>query len=136
MLDGFQVKNQHLQGAVQQLTSSLAEKEELLEELQQAMQEKLGVGGKGERGGIAGEGEVNPVVRYKEAILRLQSEIKEMFVASNFLNMQLLQCRQRQQNSRLEKMQKHRKRRARRFKGKGGTGTGNGHGSSIEEDDN
>lgn len=53
------------------------------------------------------------MVRYKEAILRLQSEIREMFLSTNLISVQLMQCRQRQHNSRLEKMAKHRKRRAR-----------------------
>lgn len=92
-----------------ELTSSLAEKEELLEDLKEALQAKVG-------GGKAGDDDAgNPVIRYKEAIQRLQDEIKEMFVASHYLNNQLLSKRKEGHYRRLElskKQQKKRKKRA------------------------
>ena len=101
----METSRSRLQTQVQELSSRLTEKSELLEELQELLQEKMGGSSK------SGETEANPVIRFKEGIQRLQAEIKEMYLTSSFLSHQLLRCRQRQQISRLERVNKHRRKR-------------------------
>lgn len=87
------------------LASEAAEKDDQLEEAKQVLRDR--VSGDPQEGADG----LNPVVRYKEAIQRLQSEIQEMFVTSNFLSHQLLHLRQRSVNQRQQKLKKYKKRR-------------------------
>jgi predicted nucleic acid-binding Zn-ribbon protein len=113
-LDEYQEKIRVLSEKNTSLSSRSIEKEEQLEEAKERLSEKISGGGEdgGEGGGGAGT-----IIRTKQAIQRLQSEIQEMFLATHFLNNQLLRLKQRSATDRLTKMKKYKKSRR---KGKSG----------------